>query len=96
MKYALAQEGVTREDGAFIPNDPANADWQAYQAWVAAGGKTAPIPGPSPDEVKGGILAELAALDLKKIRPIAEGDTAYLATLNAQTAALRAQLKGIK
>lgn len=39
------------------------------------------------------IKAEIAALDLRRIRPIAEGDTAYLTTLNAQITALRAQLK---
>ena len=40
------------------------------------------------DELK----AQIAVLDLKRIRPLAEGDSAYVATLNAQIAALRAQL----
>jgi len=39
------------------------------------------------------IIAKMDALDLKRIRPLAEGDTAYLATLNTQIAALRATLK---
>ena len=39
--------------------------------------------------------AELAALDIKRIRPTAEGDTAYLATLNAQAVALRAELQAL-
>ena len=37
------------------------------------------------------IDAQLSALDIKRIRPTAEGDTAYLATLNDQAVALRAQ-----
>jgi hypothetical protein len=34
---------VIREaDGAFIPNDPGNVDWIAYQAWLKAGNKPDP------------------------------------------------------
>ena len=29
-------------DNAFIPNDPSNTDWQAYQEWLAAG--NTPLP----------------------------------------------------
>jgi hypothetical protein len=29
-------------DNAFIPNDPDNTDWQAYQEWLAAG--NVPLP----------------------------------------------------
>ena len=34
--YRLATNGVVRTaDGAFIPNDTRNRDWQAYQTWLA-------------------------------------------------------------
>jgi len=46
------------------------------------------IPNPRIAEIK----SELTAIDAKRIRPIAEGDTAYLATLNAQAVALREEL----
>lgn len=32
-------------DNAFIPNDPSNTDWQAYQAWLAAGNTPLPPEG---------------------------------------------------
>jgi hypothetical protein len=42
--YALIPNGVTRlEDGAFIPNDPNNSDWQAYQAWLLAPNTPRPL-----------------------------------------------------
>ncbi len=41
------------------------------------------------------IKTELAAIDQRRIRPLAEGDTDYLATLNAQAVALRAELQGL-
>jgi len=38
------------------------------------------------------IKAQLSSLDMKRIRPLAEGDTAHLATINEQISALRVEL----
>jgi hypothetical protein len=34
--------GIVRDDGAWIPSDPANRDWAEYQDWLAAGGTPNP------------------------------------------------------
>ena len=39
------------------------------------------------------IKIELSELDQRRIRPMSEGDTDYLATLNEQAVALRAELQ---
>ena len=44
MTYQLTAFGVFRtEDSAFIPQDPTNRDWLAYQEWLSAGGQVLPL-----------------------------------------------------
>ena len=45
----VIQNLVQRQDGAIIPFDPANTDYQAYLAWLAEGNE--PLPA---DEVTNG------------------------------------------
>ena len=47
--YALVanSSSVQRSDGALIPDDARNLDWQAYQAWVASGNMATPVPAPT-------------------------------------------------
>ncbi len=49
---ALTSGGVLREvDGATIPPDPANADYQTYLAWVADGNTPDPVVVAAPPSV---------------------------------------------
>lgn len=38
-------------DGAFIPEDPGNGDYQAFLEWVEAGNTPLPVPEPPPEPV---------------------------------------------
>jgi hypothetical protein len=52
-EYRLTETDATvirTSDEAYIPNDPANADWVEYQAWLDAGGVPDPYVPPSQPE----------------------------------------------
>jgi hypothetical protein len=79
-KATFYDNGVIRvSDNAFIPNDPANGDYQNFVAWRAAGGTLDPAETP----------AETAA------RAVRENDAAAQETLRAdlKNDAVLAQLK---
>ena len=49
MTYTLTEHPntiVRDEDGAFIPTDPDNIDYQEYLAWTKKGGKPTPYTPP--------------------------------------------------
>lgn len=49
MYQLITSTNILRiSDGAFIPADPANTDYAAYQAWLDAGNTPEPAPPPPP------------------------------------------------
>lgn len=70
----LESQFVRRSDGTFIPNDPANADWQSYQEWLAAGNTPNPAPDESPSE-------KWAAVQIAARQTLDQSDITILRTL---------------
>jgi hypothetical protein len=51
MTYTLIANSTSVQrdaDHAIIPDDPKNADWQVYQAWIGAGNTPNPAPAVAP------------------------------------------------
>lgn len=47
-QLTLSDTVLRQSDGAFIPKDSANPDWQRYQEWIAAGNTPDPYVAPPP------------------------------------------------
>ena len=95
--YRLTQFGgsIIREDGACIPFADGNTDYEQYKQWLSEGNTPDPYV-PTPAELNAPIYAQLAVIDQKKVRAMTDGilknDKKRLEELEAEAAALRAQL----
>jgi len=89
--YQITPTGtIIRDDGAQIPPDPRNADFRAYQAWVAAG-NTAPVLPPPPRA-----QADLNADDLHaKAATALANNAAFQAIASPNTAQAVAQVQAL-
>ncbi|MDR3373158.1 MAG: hypothetical protein P4L98_05450 [Ancalomicrobiaceae bacterium] len=99
VEYALTDgampinaQPILRSDGAIIPPDPANRDWQAYQEWLAEGNLPVPSVAPAPDTAAEA-RAALEASDRTVIRCV-EAGVAVPAEWVAYRRALRAVVAG--
>ena len=67
--YKSAENGVIRlSDHAFIPEDPANKDWQEYQKWLSEGNK--PQPQHTTAELRDRLRAKMLALRSARISKV--------------------------
>ena len=93
FNYQYTASGdVIRSDGVGMSATNSEVtEWEATGNVITPYTPTVQTPGQLKADAQSAIDAQLAALDIKRIRPTAEGDATYLATLNAQAVALRAQ-----
>ena len=78
MTYTLtAGTGVIRDaDHALIPSDPRNADWQTYQAWIAAGNVPTPYAASPPPPPTLSFLQFMALFTpAEQVAIVSSGDT---------------------
>ena len=95
--YQLTNSGIKRlSDSAFIPIDNANVDYQAFLAWLAQGNTAQPKDPPSKAELNAPALANLVAIDAKKIRALTDAilnnDKLELIALEAQAVTERGKI----
>ena len=70
MNYKQSEGvSVTTDTGLWIPADPENTDWQAYQRWLAEG--NTPDPRFSEEELREQQMLD-ASLELSRLRAIAD------------------------
>jgi hypothetical protein len=93
MTYTLTEQPgivIRDEDGAFIPADDANADYQAYLAWLDEGHEPNPYVPPAPS-AEAAVADSAQSLELSNAKSLAaqgrtdEALAAVLNILEAQT-----------
>lgn len=72
-KYIANSTSILRlADGAVIPDAPGNADWQIYQAWIAANNTPEPADPEPTEHANAAALFSIATLEKKQARALRE------------------------
>lgn len=90
--YKLTKYGNVVMGNIEFPQADGNSDYEAYKLWLSEGNVPDPVDPPTPAELNAPIYAQLQALDMKLIRPLAERDQARIDAINAEKETLRSQL----
>ena len=89
-----SSNAVLRSDGASIPDDPTNTDWQSYQAWLALGNTPSPAQRPSAAQLAANIRDQRDAL-LIACDWTQATDSPLTSTVKASWATYRAALRNV-
>ncbi len=94
FQHIINSSSVVRmSDGAVIPPDPENTDWQAYQAWITLGNMAEPAAAPADASLVSQARAALVASDRTVLRCV-EAGLAVPADWHAFRNALRSVIAG--
>jgi hypothetical protein len=78
-QLTLGASIIRKSDGATIPADPSNSDYQAYQAWIKAGNTPDPMPAATNQE----LVNKINAKYLPQFQQLQQSYAAALLTNNA-------------
>ena len=96
MTYKLTNSTsiIRTADGAFIPADPANTDYQRYLEWLAEGNTPMPVDPPAPEQIMARLEARVQFWLDEQARALGYDDIKSAVTYADESAVPKFQQEG--
>ena len=96
MTYKLTHSTsiIRTADGAFIPADPANTDYQRYLEWLAEGNTPMPVDPPAPEQIMARLEARVQFWLDEQARALGYDDIKSAVTYADESAVPKFQQEG--